>query len=148
MLLPLVIACSVQLSASPPEPPGEVRVSVIGLHDISLSRGAVRDYRISWDPVPDAEFYKVYFDLERGDNSVVGLIGRPLGVSAKSKLVGERVTATTFDDAGRSAHYYVRACNKHGCSPGRTARSGPAVIKGVCHRGMTITFSEGLTCPQ
>ncbi len=95
----LLVAACIPLSAL--ENPNEVWLSStqIGVHNLS------------WSPAPGAEFYKVYY---RVDREVSALSLQP---DFYWDVIAEHVTETTYVDiAGNFLHYLVTACNQCECS--------------------------------
>ena len=81
--------------------------------------------QLSWDPVPDAEYYKIYYDDFFGDNCRVSRNGD----SSFCDLLASDIRQTSYvhTDPDRDENYYwVVACNSGGCSD--VDREKPAVV--------------------
>ena len=82
--------------------------------------------QVSWDPVPDAEHYRIYYDDFVGDNCQVDRFG---DASFCDELASDiQQTSYVHTDPDRDENYYwVVACNSGGCS--NVDRENPAVVE-------------------
>ena len=81
--------------------------------------------QVSWDPVPDAEHYKIYYDDFFGDNCRVDRSG---DASFCDELASD-IQQTSYlhtDPDRRENYYWVVACNSGGCSD--VDSENPAVV--------------------
>ena len=93
---------------------------------------------VSWDPVPDADYYKVYYDDFFSDGCTVS------GSRASfCDLLAANVTAATYthtDPADDGDNYYwVTACNSSGCSPVQS--DSPATTVGAAPATVAATYA-------
>ena len=111
------------------------------VHFVTLEGHKVR---ITWDPVRDAEFYKIDHLSEippTGNffrDAFRGLDGTPM----KRVSVKEKITRTTWEGhVGEllNPRYSVRACDRNECGPANLARQVAVVTKGPCIGGMVLT---------
>ena len=83
--------------------------------------------QVSWDPVPDAEHYRVYYDDFFGDNCRVIRNGD----SSFCDLLALDIQQASYlhtDPDTRKNYYWVVACNSGGCSA--VDSENPAVAGG------------------
>jgi len=114
---------------------------------------------VTWPAVPDADFYRVYYDDFFSSSC------RVRGTSASfCELLADNITATTYTHTSpddETNYYWVTACNGSGCSPldsnnpattAGTAAEGAAEgaaeepapeILGDCRDGMRLSAGEG-----
>ena len=81
--------------------------------------------QLSWDPVPDAEHYRIYYDDFFGDNCRVSRSGE----SSFCDLLASDIRQTSYlhtDPDRRENYYWVVACNSGGCSD--VDSENPAVV--------------------
>ena len=86
---------------------------------------------VSWDAAEEAEYYKVYYDDFFDDNCRVDEDGTPSWCDELATNITD-LSYTHPDPDGRENHYWIRACNRSGCSdidsenPARLVGPGPA----------------------
>ena len=71
--------------------------------------------RITWDPVPGADFYTIYYDDFSDSRCRLSIDGSP----SFCEVLAADVTATSYvhtNPSHRESHYWVVACNRGGCS--------------------------------
>ena len=70
---------------------------------------------VGWNAVPDADYYKIYYDDFRGSSCRLNSSGRPIGCEElATNVVG---TAYTHSNPDADENYYwVVACNRNGCT--------------------------------
>ena len=71
--------------------------------------------RISWDPSPGADYYRIYYDDFFDESCRLDYRGSP----AFCELLADNVLGTTYTHSDADPdenHYWVVACNSGGCS--------------------------------
>ena len=102
--------------------------------------------RVTWDPVPGAEFYRIRYNSEveiQEPGNIFQQFSSALdGTPMKHVAVKEEITGTTWEGlVGKllSPTYWVRACDRNECGRETGARQVAMVTKGPCINGMVLT---------
>ena len=70
---------------------------------------------VSWSAVPNADYYKIYYDEFRGSSCRLNLGGIPVGCEELAANVAGTVYTHTSPNADEN-YYWVVACNSNGCT--------------------------------
>ena len=111
--------------SSVPPPPDNVKFQ----WDPSISQ-----YRISWDPVPDATSYRVYYD-----RATFFSVSCPGGCS---RIATVSDTTISHNGSGNRIGYWVRACNDAGCSNYTTASRGDDIGSDLIVKSASVSNSS------